>query len=129
MSFIEKVKIQAMSRGVVVLDNNLEVLKAVLIERRIRVVIPQPGMADEDIIRTLCPHRILITNNLKDFVSEVSSYEFGIIFIPQTLVADVSKAGKLISDVIIKYSLWSKMHGFVVKIDSEGKSNFQEITD
>jgi hypothetical protein len=121
-------KIEAMSRGVVVLDENITALRLLLQARNIKVIVPPVGMKDPDIIATLLPHRILITNNEKDFVSEASSFEFGIVSIPQSLMADPEKAVKAISDALTEHSLWSKRHGFLVRI-TYGGSTYKELKD
>jgi len=127
MSFIKK--IEGMSRGVVVLDNNIESLESHLQKRNIKVIVPPAGMQDEHIIEKLLPFRIFITNNVRHFTNDASSFEYGIIDVPMDLMADPAKAAKAISDAIISHSLWSKSHAFLVTISNNGKSSFKELTD
>jgi len=127
MTFIQKV--ESMSRGIVVLDNNIESLESALQKRNIRVVIPPAGMPDNQIIEKLLPYRIFITNNVRHFTSDASSFEYGIIEVPMAAMADPVNAAKMISDAISQYALWSKKHGFLVTLSLSNKATYKEIID
>ena len=122
-------KVESMSRGIVVLDNNIESLESHLLKRSIRVIVPPAGMPDKQIIEQLLPYRIFITNNVRHFTAEASSFEYGIIAVPMAAMADPENAAKLISDAVQQHSLWSKKHGFLVTINLTGKSTYKELTD
>ena len=129
MSYLSKVKIEAMSRGVIVLDQNIETLKPFLQERNIKVIEPPTGMKDPDIIRLLLPHRILVTNNVIDFKKEASSFEFGIIGVPKSLMANPENAAALVSKALTDHKLWAKRHGFLVTLSVKGKSTMEDLKD
>lgn len=74
MSFIKKV--EGMSRGVVVLDNNIESLEPHLQKRNIKVIVPPADMQDEHIIEKLLPFRIFITNNVRHFTNDSDTHRF-----------------------------------------------------
>ncbi|MBF0473971.1 MAG: hypothetical protein HQK93_09625, partial [Nitrospirae bacterium] len=116
-------KLSEMARGVLVVDENLKGIEPFLIKRNIRVVIPESGMKDQKIKETILPHRIFITNNAKDFIDDIISYEYGIISTDNLKSKDPENLAKLISDVIIKYSLWS-VHQFVITLKNDGNHEF-----
>jgi len=118
----------SMSRGVLVLDENVENLKEDLRKLNIKIIFPKKGLSDKSIKEELLFHRILVTKNSKDFVGDASIFEYGIIAIERVKGTEENIAD-LISEVIMKYSLWSKKHGFIVKIDSKGNSSFEPLTD
>ncbi len=127
MGFVHK--IEAMSRGIVVLDNNIESLESFLQKRNIRVIVPPTGMSDENIIEKLLPYRIFITNNVRHFTSEASSFEYGIIEVPMDVMANPANAAKLISDALVQFSLWSKKHGFLVTLSLTKNPTYKSLID
>lgn len=129
MPFLDKVRISAMSRGVLVVDENLLFLKGSLEDRNIRVLVPEQGWDDSFIKRVLLPHRIFVTNNAKDFERDISSFEYGLIDIPQSLLVDPAHAAKLISDAIIEHGLWSLPRGFLLRFQADGSTELQQKTD
>lgn len=120
-------KVESMSRGIVVLDNNIESLESFLQKRNIRVIVPPAGMSDDQIIEKLLPFRILITNNVDHFTGDASSFEYGVISVPMALMADPAKAAKAISDALSNHELWSKSNAFLVTINVDGKSTYKEL--
>lgn len=119
--------INEMSRGLVVLDENLAELKIPLMELNIRVLLPPKGMSDEEIKHSMLSRRLFITNNSKDFVHEASSYEYGIIA-TEHATKDTTRLAKIISKALIDYDLWSKQHGFILKLMQTGKHEFTPLT-
>ena len=125
-------RVVAMARGVIVLDENLQQLKAALESMNIKVIVPKAGTSDDDIKSTLLPHRIFITKNTKDFIADASVFEYGIIALEHIDFIDKSRdqtnqtAAKLISKAIQDFSLWSKGHGFLLALKPSG---VHEITN
>jgi hypothetical protein len=116
--------ITGMSRGVVVLDENLAGLESYLRDENIRVIIPESGLEDDKIKYQLLPHRILITNNSKDFIDDATSIEYGIIATENIKFKDQKKFVKLISKAIIKFNLWAEGSGFLLVLHEDGKHEF-----
>lgn len=123
----------AMSRGTVVVDENVEQLSKPLEELNITVISIDKSfksLDDSKIARMVFGNRILITENEKDFYNYASVYGIGIISVSKELLAlGPKKAAKRISEEIIRLSLWSKRHGYVVRIKPVGKSVFLPLTD
>jgi hypothetical protein len=119
--------VSAMSRGVLVVDENQLDLAGPLGERNIRVVTPSSGMSDDDIKRSILPKRILVTRNTKDFIDDASSFEYGIISLEKLKHVDGSTAA-VISRAIVDYKLWSKKHGFLLVLKDDGKHEYTELT-
>jgi hypothetical protein len=125
MRFLDRV--HAMSRGLVVLDENISGLEMSLRERNITVIVVPSGWSDEDIKLKLLPHRIFVTKNSKHFIEDATSYEYGIIAVEKLGLSDKDKAAKYISQAISKNRLWSKIHGFFVTISSTGKTTYKDL--
>lgn len=126
--FLDKVK-RAMSRAVLVLDENLwGSLESDIKDQNFKVVKPKAGQKDEDIGDILF-HRILVTNNAKDFVDNVLPWEFGIISTEKVSVSDTKKLSKLISKAFIKHSLASKRNGFIVTLYDSKESKIEIIKE
>ena len=126
-SFDEKMSI-AMARGTVVLDENLLNLRDGLQKRNIRVLVPTSGMSDETIKEQMLANRILITNNSKDFISDASSYDYGIIATESLSSKDIKNVVQKIHEAFITHELWSKRHGFIVYLKDTGPSDFKSLT-
>ena len=110
----------SMTRGIVVLDENLENIAESLREKNLRVLNILSGMSDELIKQTVLSGRIFITNNSKDFIKDARSLEYGIISTEAVKDKTPENLSFLISRAIIEHSLWSKKHSFIVKLtDSE----------
>lgn len=125
----------AMSRGVLVVDENIEALAAALREANIRVITPRKGTLDAQIKTELLPGRILVTKNTKDFKDEASSYEYGIISLDKLKFIDTEKSPAknstvaLISKAIIKHNLWAKRHGFLLTLHDSGEHHYEDLVD
>jgi hypothetical protein len=118
----------AMARGVIVVDENLEHIIPALKDLNIRVFTPPKGMDDETIKTVLLPHRIFVTNNLKDFKKDTIPYEYSIISTENISFKDPKKLAKTISDALIEYELWSKRsYGFILHLHDSGKNRLEEI--
>ncbi|MBI2372368.1 MAG: hypothetical protein HYV07_00075 [Deltaproteobacteria bacterium] len=116
----------AMARGYVVLDENLSALAPALRARNIRVIEPPSGTSDQDIKERFLPGRIFITNNVRDFEEDVSSFEYGLIAVQTRFIDPTPGAGnqtaKAISDAIQRHSLWALQRGFVVTVNDSGST-------
>ncbi len=77
--FKKSVDVTAMSRGLLVVDENVQFLANALQAANIKVLIPRSGMLDDLIKTELLSNRILVTRNTKGFIYDASSYEYGII--------------------------------------------------
>lgn len=117
-----------MSRGIVVLDENLLSLETHLQKRNMRVIKPIAGMTDDTIAEALASGRVLITNNSKDFLQLAIDFEFGIIATEKGPADDASLA-KAISSAITAHSLWAKKGAFVTTLKKDGTSTFKELKD
>lgn len=126
---IEALKAVAMSRGTVIVDENLLDLKQPLTDLNIRVRLPPQGMTDKKIAEDYLPNRIFITNNSKDFVRYGITYDIGIIGTENIHFKDSEKLAELISNAIIDYSLWSERTGFLLMLSADGKHSFKSLTD
>jgi hypothetical protein len=119
----------AMSRGRVVLDENLSTISLELQKRNIKVILPTPGTSDDKIKETLLVGRLFITNNSKDFINDASSYEFGIISTEKIKLKNPKKLAKMISDAIIKFKLWSQNDPFILTLHEDQKHQLKFLHD
>lgn len=110
--------IVAMSRGLVVLDENVLSLESELRKLNIRVVKPVVGMDDEHIAEALASHRILITNDVDDFEQLAVEFEFGIVAVPEIGTNSKEWASK-ISAGLRKHSLWAEKRPFIYNVNSD----------
>lgn len=123
---------KAMSRGKVVIDENLEQLIPEMQNRNIVVITPHKGMQDEDIKSKILPGRLFITNNSIDFVKDATSYEYGIISTENIKFKDPKVLSKLISDAIIEFKLWSLVNSnrcFILYLKTNKKHVFKFLED
>lgn len=125
----------AMARGTMVVDECVQELALPLSASNIHVISPQPGEKDEQIIERLLPNRIIVTKNPDDFKKHASSYDIGIIDVSKLKFLDPNpsptknKTVQAISAAIIKFSLWSKRHGFIVTLYDNKEPTFTELTE
>lgn len=119
----------AMARGTIVLDENLFNLEDALKEMNIRVRKVRPGTKDDEILKSdLLANRIFVTNNSKDFVGDAPKLDMGIIATENIDSKDKVLLANMISNVLSNMSLWSKRHGFIVRLKSDGKHHYEELT-
>lgn len=116
----------SMARGIVVLDENISSISEALSDRNLRVLNIIPGMNDELIKQTVLSGRIFITNNSIDFIYDAKKLEYGIISTENVRDKDPEKLARLISQAIVKHSLWSKKHGFIAMLSDSG-STFKQL--
>ena len=128
MNGMPKFHALAMARGLVVLDENVENLRDELQGRNIKVVSIPKGTKDQDIITGFISGRIFLTANTKDFIDEISSYEFGLISLDNVKKMSSKDLVKLISTAIQTLSLWSK-RSFLCVLHKNGKHEFREMRD
>jgi hypothetical protein len=108
----------AMARGVLVLDENLFFLKDELENKRFKVRFVKEGQTDEEIISDLT-HRILVTNNPKDFLRAAPIEEFSIIDTTNA-VKDAKVLATQISNAFTDLELKSKQP-FLLQLKKSGK--------
>ena len=106
----------SMSRGTVVLDENLLDLKAELQAKNIRVFQAPSGLSD-DLVAVFASGRILVTNNTKDFRQAAIEHEFGIIS-TEGFTRNATDLGKAISKALADHSLWSQTKPFVFHLSN-----------
>lgn len=105
----------AMSRGMLIVDENVSSLAQLLRERKFHTIVPPTGMSDEDIVDLFCAGRIIITTNARDFIDLAPIYEFGIIEVTSRAMADPESVAKRISKEFSKRSL-KRESPFILKI-------------
>lgn len=119
--------VTGMARGVVYLDENLEELEPYLKKRKFRVRTPTSEgykrTDDPEIAALFLSNHIFITNNAVDFIAPAIKYDFGIIEVPQKLLADPDKAAWAISRAVIDNSVWSLRQPFKVVLRVDGTSH------
>lgn len=121
--------IYGMSRGLVVLDEQLEHLRKPLEDYHLVVLKARKGMSDEDIKELLIPRRIFITNNSKDFLDKLVKLEYGVIATEKVKFKGKDLAD-MISRAIIDYNLWSsRRKGFLLVLKSSGRHLFKEAKE
>jgi hypothetical protein len=123
----------SMARGVLILDENVQVLKPALKELNIRVIVPKAGLSDDDIKEDLLPQRIFVTKNTTDFEDDVAAYEYGLVSLDALTFIDPQPSGKnatakMISSALSKFDAWSRRHGFILRLKPDGKHTFEEVT-
>lgn len=125
----------AMARGTLVVDGCANMLSEALKAANIHVVSPMPGEKDDAIIQRLLPNRIIVTKNPDDFRGFASSYDIGIIDVSKLKFLDSSpspienKTVRLISEVVIGYSLWGKRHGFIITLYDNKPPVYKDLTE
>lgn len=83
------------------------------------------GTSDQEIAEQMS-HRILITNNSKDFLHDAVCFDFGIIATEHYPMKDESLA-QVISHGIMKLSLWAKNTAFIATIAKDGSFTVRDI--
>ena len=118
-----------MSRGTIIVDENLQDLRHYLTNLNIRVRLPPQGMSDKKIAEDYLPNRVFVTNNSKDFLKFAVIYDIGIVATENIKSKNPEDLAEMISDAIIDYSLWSQKSGFILTLMSDGKHQFKALTD
>lgn len=125
----------AMARGTLVVDECAKILVVPLSAMNIHVLSPKAGEKDPEIIERLLPNRIIVTKNPDDFKRHASSYDIGIIdvsklkFIDSNPSPSINKTVQIISEAIIKFSLWSKRHGFIITLYDSKEPLYRDLTE
>jgi len=125
----------AMSRGILVVDENVQALAHALRAANIRVIIPRSGMLDPDIKTELLPRRIFVTKNTRDFKDDASSFEYGIVSLDKLKFIDAEPnptknvTVRLISKAIIDHHLWQKQHGFLLTLEDSGNHRYEDLVE
>lgn len=126
---------EATSRGVLVVEENVQTIAVPLRAANIRVIVPRPGMTDDVIKSELLPGRIFVTKSAEDFIYDASSYDYGIVSLDKLESVDpTSDPAKnttvtLISRALIEHKLWTKRHGFILVLAENGKHRYQDLVD
>ena len=107
----------SMSRGNIVLDENLRNLKAGLQSKNIRVF-EAPDELSDDLVAVFSSGRILITNNTQDFRQAAIEHEFGIIATEGCNTQDAQALTSRISRALTEHSLWSQTKPFIFHLSN-----------
>lgn len=126
---INALKTVAMARGTVIIDENLRGLGDELSGKNIRPRTPPAGLADDKIAEDWLPNRIFITNNSKDFTKHAPVYDIGIIATEKLGQIPMEDLAQVISEAITEFSLWSKRHGFILRLKTDGNHEFEPLTE
>ena len=118
-----------MSRGTIIVDENLQDLRHYLTNLNIRVRLPPQGMSDKEIAEDYLPNRVFVTNNSKDFLKFAIIYDIGIVATENIKSKNPEDLAEMISDAIIDYSLWGQKSGFILTLMNDGKHQFKALTD
>jgi hypothetical protein len=125
----------AMARGTLVIDENSFELVPAFSSSNFHIIKLNPGEKDEDIVQRLLPNRMIITKNPVDFKKYASSFDIGIIDISKLKFVDPDPSPTrnttfhAISEAIIKHSLWSVRHGFIITLYDNKEAIFTALTD
>ena len=125
-------QIISMSRGRVVVDENLAGIVPLLQDRNIRVTTPDKGKTDSDIMRDLIGNRIFITNNAKNFLDSAIETETWIISTEKVRKKLLDKdLAELISKTIQDLKLFSKRitGGMLITLNLTGKPLIKILED
>ena len=118
-----------MSRGLVVIDENLEHIKKPLEDCHLVVLTSPKGMSDEDIKEHMIPRRIFVTNNSKHFLDKIVKLEYGIIA-TENIKYKGKDLAKIVSKAIVNYNLWSsRRKGFLLILKPNGRHTFKEAKE
>jgi hypothetical protein len=99
--------ITSMARGSLVVDEQISELTIHLRNKNFYAETPPPGMGDEDIKKDLIQKKIFITENDAHFLRDQLKYEYSLILIEKSLLADTKSAANMIGRAIIEHSIMS----------------------
>ena len=108
--------VTAMSRGLVVVDENLLDLRNELLTRNIRAL-TLPQQSSDDLVAAFASHRILITKNTKDFLQLAVEHEIGLISV-EGVARDTKNLANAISKALREHSLWSTPKPFLFHLSN-----------
>lgn len=120
------------ARGLLVLEPDLDILVKDLQDRNIRII----QLESNTKIATFEQQKIMLANRIlvllcprEHLELEASSLDMGILVVGDIVGGSASDAAKTISNAIIKYSLWSKRHGFMLTLKDNGQHEYKELID
>jgi hypothetical protein len=110
----------AMSRGLLVVDEDVKHLKEELQRLNFRVITPDPPNLKDDVIaESIASHRILITNKSKDYRDLAVEFEIGIIATEGVDFKDAKAMAKLISMAVQTEKIFKLHKPFVYHLASK----------
>ena len=121
-------EILQVTRGVLVVDENLQDLIKELRERDILIVKKRQDMDDEYFKTQILPDRIFVTNHSKDFILDATSYGYKLIG-TEEVSKDAKTLAKIISDALINCSLWTKRHCWILTLKPDGNHVLTNLVD
>lgn len=122
-----------MARATIVVDENIASLAPALREANFRVITPSKGLSDHEIKQNLLAHRMLVTNNTKDFLDDAPVLDYGIIGLEALRFVDPAseykdnKTAQMISKAVSDFDLVSERSGYVLMLRSDGKHVFRRL--
>lgn len=121
-------KVMAMSRGIVVLDENASDLEQFLKSKNFRVLNVPKGVSDENIASDMLSGRVFITKNSKDFVRLGAELEIGIINCDNLFKKSPEELSKIISDAYTDFQISShRGTGWMLTLKADGKHEFRNL--
>jgi hypothetical protein len=121
-----RLQVKAMSRGFIVIDENVSYLASHLLERNFRVFTVPKGTSDRDIINSYLGGRKFITGNSKDFKQYVPEFDIGLIAV-DSATTDPKNLADLISKAWRECQLGSTQGAFILNLLSDGSFKFEDV--
>jgi hypothetical protein len=121
-----KLSIVAMSRGFIVLDENVAYLEKPLTERNFRVFVVPKHTPDRQIAKSYLGGRKFITKNTKDFETFVPELDISLIDADH-VTNDAEKLSDMISESWKKYKLGSIKGPWILRMNSNGKHVLEQV--
>ena len=121
-------EILQVTRGVLVVDENLQDLIKELRERDIIIIEKHSDEDDESFKRRILTDRMFVTDKSKDFVMDATSYVYKLIG-TEEVSKEAKTLAKIISDALINYSLWTKRHCWILKLKPDGNHTLINLVD
>lgn len=125
---MEHNRVTAMSRGILVLDENVSSLETPLRNRNFRIMNAPQGVSDEKIANSMLSGRTFVTKNSKDFITLGTELEIGIINCDSLFTKSPEELSKIISDAYTEYELNShRGTGWMLTLKSDGNHEFRNL--
>jgi hypothetical protein len=122
-----------MARATIVVDENVSSLMSALREANFRVITPSKGLDDHEIKKNILAHRMLVTNNTKDFLDDAPVLDYGIIglealgFIDSASNYKDNKIAQMISKAVSEFDLISERSGYVLMLKPNSQHVFKRL--
>jgi len=114
------------SRGILILDEGLEPLKAELRKRDIRILLPSQGTFNESLLEIYASGRILVTQTPKKYLHQAIEFEFGVLSTEHFKQVD-AKLASTISKAMMDNKLFQKAPPFLATLQPDGLMTVQDL--